>query len=148
MKDDLKLIVAADKTTNFYKIYPKDYQELVSINVQKEYKKEKVQNVQKVNKAHKRIVKKLGLQDRVFKTCQRESFVTLKDHKENFQNNPKCRLLKPTKCELGKISQQILSNIVSTIRRKTGYKQWKNIYSVIDWFKNLENKKNLSFYWL
>ena len=43
--------------------------------------------------------------------------------KENFQNNPKCRLLNPTKCELEKISQQILSKIVYTIRRKTKFKQ-------------------------
>ena len=80
----------------------------------------------------------------MFKTCERESFISLKDHKENFLNNPKCRLLNPTKCELGKVSKQILSRIVSTIRKKTGYKQWKNVYSVIEWFKKLENKKNLS----
>ena len=145
IKEEPKLIVAADKTTNFYKVDPKEYKELVSKNVQKEYKKEIIQNVQKINKAHKNIVKKLGIQDRVYKTCNRESFVTLKDHKENFRNNPKCRLLNPTKCELGKISQQILSKIVSTVRVKTGYKQWKNVYSVIEWFKNLKNKKNLSF---
>ena len=106
IKDEPKLIVAADKTSNFYKVDTKDYQELVNINVQKEYKKEKLQNVQKVNRAHKKIVKKLGLQDRVFKTCERECFVTLKDHKENFQNNPKCRLLNPAKCEVGKISSK------------------------------------------
>ena len=75
----------------------------------------------------------------------RECFVSLKDHKDNFQNNPKCRLLNPTKCELGKVSQQILSKKLAIIRRKSELNQWKNVYSVIDWFKNLKNKKNLSF---
>ena len=71
--------------------------------------------------------------------------MTIKDHKDNFQNTPKCRLLNPTKCELGKVSQQILSKKLAIIRRKSELNQWKNVYSVIDWFKNLKNKKNLSF---
>ena len=75
----------------------------------------------------------------------RECFVTLKDHKEGFQNNPKCRLLNPTKCELGKVSQQILTKKLNILRRKTNLNQWKNTYSVIEWFKKLANKKNLSF---
>ena len=81
----------------------------------------------------------------MFKTVKRECFITLKDHKDNFQNNPKCRLLNPTKCELGKVSQQILTKKLTIIRRKTNLNQWKNSYSVIEWFKNLKNKKNLSF---
>ena len=145
IKKEPNLIIAADKTSNFYKVGSQSYSSLVERNIQKEYKKEKSQNVQRTNRTHKKIVKKLGVDDRVFKTCYRESFVTLKDHKENFQNNPKCRLLNPTKCELGKISQQILSKIVLKLRRIKKYEQWKNVYSVIEWFKNLEDKKNLHF---
>ena len=87
----------------------------------------------------------LEIQDRVFKTTDRECFVTLKDHKPAFQNNPKCRLLNPRKCELGKVSKQILSEKLKTIRQKTQLIQWKNVYSVIDWFKSLKNRKNLKF---
>ena len=145
IKNEPKLIISADKTSNYYKIEPEQYKELVKKNVEAEYQKEKVKNVQQVNKAHKKIVKKLGIEDRVFKTMTRECFVTFKDHKPNFQNNPKCRLLNPTKCEVGKISQQILSKKLNIIRRKTGLNQWKNVYSVIEWYKKLKNKKNLSF---
>ena len=130
---------------NIYKVDPSEYKELVKKNVEAEYKKENVRNVQKINKAHKKIVNKLEIEDRVYKTVSRECFVSLKDHKDNFQNNPKCRLLNPTKCELGKVSQQILSKKLAIIRRKSELNQWKNVYSVIDWFKNLKNKKNLSF---
>ena len=140
-----KLIVGADKTSNFYKVDPNQYKDLVKKNVEAEYKKETVANVRKVNKAHKKIVNNLDIEDRVFKTANRECFVTLKDHKDNFKNNPKCRLLNPTKCEVGKVSQQILTKKLNIIRRKTGLKQWKNVYSVIEWFKTLKNKKNLSF---
>ena len=90
-------------------------------------------------------MKNLEIEDRVFKTTNRECFVTLKDHKENFKNSPKCRLLNPTKCEVGKVSQKILTKKLQIIRRKTGLKQWKNVYSVIEWFKALKNKNNLSF---
>ena len=38
-------------------------------------------------------------------------FITLKDHKENFLNNPTVRLMHPAKNELGGISKAILHNI-------------------------------------
>ena len=38
-------------------------------------------------------------------------FITLKDHKENFLNNPTVRLMHPAKNELGRISKAILHNI-------------------------------------
>ena len=38
-------------------------------------------------------------------------FITLKDHKENFLNNPTVRLMHPEKNELGRISKAILHNI-------------------------------------
>ena len=38
-------------------------------------------------------------------------FITLKDHKENFLNNPTVRLMQPAKNELGGISKAILHNI-------------------------------------
>ena len=75
----------------------------------------------------------------------RESFVNLKDHKPNFNNNPSCRLLNPTKTEIGKISQQILSTTNSVVREKSGLQQWKNTKSTLEWFTNLANKNTLNF---
>ena len=37
-------------------------------------------------------------------------FITIKDHKENFLNHPKVRLVSPVKNELGRISKTILDN--------------------------------------
>ena len=102
IKNETKIFVAADKTTNFYLIEPKEYQEIVDKNVQKEYKKEKKQTVTKINKAHKKIVRKIDLLDRMYQTTDRNAFVTAKDHKENFKNSPTFRLINPTKPELGK----------------------------------------------
>ena len=35
----------------------------------------------------------------------------IKDHKENFVNNPKCRLINPAIPELGVVSKSIIENI-------------------------------------
>ena len=118
-----KVIVAADKTSNFYKVEPKQYQELVKKNVEMEYKKETARNVKKVNKAHKTIENKLEIEDRVFKTMERECFITIKDHKNDFRNNPKCRLINTTKPELGKVSKKTLTKVLEILRKKTRLNQ-------------------------
>ena len=74
--------------------------ELLKKNIQKEYKKAKDETVKDITKNHKEIVRNLEIEDRVFKTSEREAFLTLKDHKPNFQNNPTCRLLNPCKPEV------------------------------------------------
>ena len=91
------------------------------------------------------IVQLHSLQDRVFRTTEREPFITIKDHKENYQNNPTCRLINPSKPEIGRISQRITARINKIIREKTNYKQWQNTDAVIRWFKLIENKKSHKF---
>jgi hypothetical protein len=43
--------------------------------------------------------------------AETEAFITLKDHKDNVESNPKCRLINPAKRELGKVSKVILDSI-------------------------------------
>ena len=69
-------------------------------DVHKDYKKADSKDIKKINDSHKRVVKDLGIEDRVFKTSELEAFLKLKDHKPNFQNNPTCRLLNPCKPEV------------------------------------------------
>ena len=59
----------------------------------------------------KDIVKKLQLDSRINTTAKSETFITLKDHKPNFANNPTCRLINTAKSEIGKISKQLLDRI-------------------------------------
>ena len=42
-------------------------------------------------------------------------FISLKDHKENLQNNPTVRLINPAKNKLGKISKVIFDKINKNI---------------------------------
>ena len=72
-------------------------------------------------------------------------FVSLKDHKDNFANNPKTRLLNPAKNEIGRISKDILDNINKSLRSTLQLNQWKNTVDVIDWFKKIKNKPQHKF---
>ena len=49
MKDDEKVYVAADKTSNFYRMSSEHYKELLEQNITKEYKKVNKKVVRKVN---------------------------------------------------------------------------------------------------
>ena len=75
-------------------------------------------------------------------TAKREAFLTLKDHKPNFNNKPSCRLINPCKPELGKISKQIVEKIVYDVKSKTNINQWRNTNDVINWFNNIDNKNS------
>ena len=48
--------------------------------------------------------------------AQRNSYITLQDHKGNFRANPKFRLINPAKTELGKVSKVVLDDINNRIR--------------------------------
>ena len=78
-------------------------------------------------------------------TQERPARATLKDHKDNFQENPKIRLINPTKPEIGRISKKILSKIIIAVKARTKFNQWINSDEVISWFTALPNKEKLKF---
>ena len=76
---------------------------------------------------------------------KREAFISLKDHKENSENNPKCRLINPAKSDSGKISKLILDKVNTRLRTILNVNQWRNTQNVIEWFGNIEQKSRHSF---
>jgi len=58
-------------------------------------------------------------------------------HKANCITNPTCRLINPTKPEIGRVSKQLLDKINSMINSKLGLNQWKSTSAVLHWFNNL-----------
>ena len=87
----------------------------------------------------------MGLDSRIQGYANSTAFITLKDHKENFQSNTKCRLINPAKSEMGLVSKQILENINNQIRSSTNLNQWRNTAAVINWFKKIPYKNNSKF---
>ena len=82
--------------------------------------------INNINNEAKAIAAELKNDDRIEQYNQREAFVTLKDHKVNFQNDPKCRLINPAKLEIGIISKHYVELINNKIREKTQMNQWRN----------------------
>ena len=71
-------------------------------NITKEYKKSNKAAVRKVDEDDKKIASDLELEDRIYTYSKRDCFITIKDHKPNYEHNTKCRLINPAKSELGK----------------------------------------------
>ena len=66
-------------------------------NITKTYKHGSEDNISEINNELKHIADKLSIGNRIECMKKREAFISLKDHKENFENNPKCRLINPAK---------------------------------------------------
>lgn len=145
IKKPNNLLIPADKTTNYYSMNTATYEKLITENVTKTYKKSSPKVVDELNSQSARVAEKLGLSNRIEKLAEKEAFVTLKDHKPEFHAHPTCRLINPSKSEIGIISKRILDEINTTIIQKTQINQWKNTSSVLEWFRNLDHKENLSF---
>ena len=139
------LLVKADKTTNYYKLSSVDYQNLLKDSITNSYKKTDEQMTKIITSESKDIAAKLELDNRIERMAEKEAFITLKDHKTNFENKPTCRLINPAKTEMGKVSKQILDKINKKVVEATGVNQWKKTADVLKWFNNLERKPSLQF---
>ena len=52
-------------------------------------------NISEIDSELKHIADNLSIGNRTECMKKREGFISLKDQKENFENNPKCRLINP-----------------------------------------------------
>ena len=141
---DMKLRVA-DKTRNIYETSLEIYNKLLHDNITKTYKRGSEDNISEIDSELRHIADNLSIGNRIECMKKREAFISLKDHKENFENNPKCRLINPAKSDSGKISKLILDKINSQLRTILNVNQWRNTQNVIDWFSNIEEKSRHSF---
>jgi hypothetical protein len=144
-KKESKVIVKADKTNNHYKMDVKEYNQLLKNNVTKTYKKSHDNQVKSINKEAKDIAIKLKLEGRIEIMAEKEAFITLKDHKDNFVNKPTCRLISPAKSEIGHVSKIIQDRVIGKMLEKTGINMWKNTNSVLEWYRKIEDKCNAKF---
>ena len=140
-----KLLINADKTSSIYQVSVSDYKKLLKCNITKDYKIAPPETYVKINAEATRIAQDLELADRIECYSNAPAFVTLKDHKENFENNPKCRLINPAKTNIGKISKQILQKINTEVRKTADLTQWQSTGEVLNWFRKIQNKEEKRF---
>ena len=99
----------------------------------------------KINKRGMKFVKQENILKKIEINGTGTSFITLKDHKENFTNHPTTRLINPFKNEIGRISKHILDQINTKLVSKLSVNEWNNTISVIKWFENINNKRLYKF---
>ena len=125
IKSSENLLTFADKITNLYEITPEQYKTILTNNVKN---------------------KTLHLEKRMEGYAERPAFISLKDHKENSKHNTKCRLINPSKGEMGVVSKKFLEEINNNLNNHLCYNQWRSTSTVIEWFRAIENKKTLQIH--
>ena len=137
--------ISADKFRNIYRINKNRYEKLMHDNVTKTYKKCNNDKIKTINIKAKKIASKLKLEDRIQILDDIDADISIKDHKEGFSDKISCRLINPSKTDIGKISKQILDKANTSILEKIKVNQWKSTSSVIEWYYNIKRKDQCSF---
>ena len=84
-----QLLVAADKTTNYYKLQINESMKLKKNSIRKTYKKRNINDViNSINKETNYIIRDLKLEKKIINQLPlKQCYVTLKDHKKIFFQN-------------------------------------------------------------
>ena len=145
LKEQDKVVIKADKTSNLYKMDVEKYNKLLFETVTAKYKKALPNTIDSINSEAESLICTNKIKGKIRKINTNNAFISIKDHKSNFPYSIKCRLLNPSKTSIGKISKNILDNINSKIRRKSSLQQWKNTTEVLRWFGKIKNKSTYTF---
>ena len=141
-----KVFVSANKLRNIYKMDKDQYAKLLNDNITNAYRKTNKNCINKINKDASMIAKPLSIDDRIEKIQESQTYITVKDHKDNFPHSISCRLIDPSKTDIGKISKAILDKINIQLLSSIKVNQWKNSDSVINWFKNIPENISLELF--
>ena len=145
MKASNKTMTFADKTTSIYRLTREEHEKILNDSITATYKKASNNIKKKINPVGKQVLRNNKVLKRMQTNRENNCFISLKDHKEKFQNNPTVRLINPAKNELGKISKVILYRINKNIWEKLQFNQCKNTSTVIDCFITIPAKHLHSF---
>ena len=139
------VIISADKTCNFYRLPPQDYNQLLSDTITSTYRKVDKDVEDNINKEASAIAEKLELEDRIDIYTHKNPYVSVKDHKPSFPARIETRLINPAKTHIGIIAKKTLDKINLAVKSAIGVQQWKSTSEVIDWFHDITNKQRLFF---
>ena len=89
------VFIFAHKTGNIYETNEENYNKLLHENITKTYRKTANKIYKNINKEAKPIASNYEIAERIDYLPMADAFITLKDHKPNLTNNPKCRLTNP-----------------------------------------------------
>ena len=144
-----KVIVNADKTGNKYEMTASDYKQLMHDNLTQDYKLDNSNKLAEINEDTKKHARSLQIIDRMERHSESNAFLTIKDHKPDFPNTIKCRIINPASNNLGKVSKRVLDKINTKCRAASSVNQWRSTQDVLNWFSlvhsNNRTKKKSQF---
>ena len=119
--DSTKVIVNANKTGNKYEMEPSDYKKLLHNNITQDYRLDTDNKLADINKDTQKYASALEIEDRMECHSESNAFITIKDHKQEFPNSIKCRVINPASNNSGRVSERTLDKVNHTCRDAT---QW------------------------
>ena len=128
-----------------YRLNKNDYKILLKNAITANCKKANENIGTKSNKEGNKLAKQTDMSDKIKMNGTGNSFVTLKDNKEDFMNHLTIRLINPSNNEIGRISKHILDQINAELVSKLSVNEWKNTISVSKSFRNINNKRLYKF---
>ena len=151
MKEDLRnirgqedmIVVHSDKTAQLYSMNVKDYRAFKEREIMSKYRKVDVGVADNIDKEAASLAHEYKLEDRIEGMALSESFLTIKDHKEDFPGKLSFRLIDPNKTNIGRISKAILDRANMKVRESEELQQWRSTKDVLNWFRSLEGKEDL-----
>ena len=106
-------------------------------NLTRDYRLDDGNKLSDINNDTRKFARSLDIGDRMESHSQANAFLTIKDHKEDFPNTVKCRVINPACNNLGKVSKRVLDEINTTCREAAGVSQWKSTQDVLRWFTEI-----------
>ena len=97
------VFISADKTRNIYEMSATTYNKLLTENVTKIYKHAQDNIITAIYHELKEIPDDLKITNRIDPMTETPAFISLKDHKPDFENYLKCRPINPAKSTLEKV---------------------------------------------
>ena len=116
---------------------PSDYKKLLHNNITQEYKLDTDNKLSDINKGIQKYARALEVEDRM--ECEANAFITIKDHKQEFPNSIKCRVINPASNNLGRVSKRILYKVNHNCRVASGVNQCRSTQDVLQWFSNVHS---------
>ena len=134
MKADLRyirdledmVVVHSDKTAQLYIMKVEEYKAFKEKEIMSKYRKVDVGVADNIDKEAASLAHDYKLDDRIEGMALKESFLTIKDHKDDFPGKLSFRLIDPNKTNIGKISKAILDRVNSKVRESAGLQQWRS----------------------
>ena len=83
----------ADKTSNLYKLKKEQYNKMLNDSTTTTYKKASDSIHNKIDMDGKKLMKDKDILNQMLTIGKNECFISMKDHKTNFKNNPKVTLI-------------------------------------------------------